>query len=474
MLSDLVAGAGCDVTGENNALAKLSGAIYGGLEREYARREGEGSSSSAFAGPSSDSLPPMSEEEAAFRARFTGGPSEPAASTAVSGGYASGASGDVGFAEHRPPRWHPPHERSLPRGGFAPPPELALWESLRGEVEGLDGLASPPWGEEGGAAGAAEEQQYAFREPNPFLGAGGGREGLVQAGSELLGQGDLPRATLAVGCDLPQAILALEAAVRSEPVREASDSTQLDEAGREEARRESVAWQLLGQNLAALLALGVSYTNELDASRALDHLRLWLRRHPDFASLAPAEEEAQLYLRVGKGKYDVWARQADTTALFLRAVGRAPHSADLHAVLGEPHTALSHGVLHNLSREYGAAVSSFERALELRPEDYSLWNKLGATQANAMSCAAAVPCYVRALELRPNYVRALTNLGISYGNLSEQRAAAQCYLKALSLNQDAAHVWTYLTMVFSAMGRTDYVQMATATDLAALCAEFEV
>jgi len=91
-----------------------------------------------------------------------------------------------------------------------------------------------------------------------------------------------------------------------------------------------------------------------------------------------------------------------------------------------------------------------------------------------MSCAAAVPCYVRALELRPNYVRALTNLGISYGNLSEQRAAAQCYLKALSLNRDAAHVWTYLTMVFSAMGRTDYVQMAAATDLAALCAEFEV
>ena len=173
MLSDLVAGAGCDVTGENNALAKLSGAIYGGLEREYARREGEGSSSSAFAGPSSDSLPPMSEEEAAFRARFTGGPSEPAASTvpshppslaavappsaiapaiapaataslaaadpteqaavseAVSGGYASGASGDVGFAEHRPPRWHPPHERSLPRGGFAPPPELVWLQEAR-------------------------------------------------------------------------------------------------------------------------------------------------------------------------------------------------------------------------------------------------------------------------------------------------------------------------------------------------------
>ena len=58
----------------------------------------------------------------------------------------------------------------------------------------------------------------------------------------------------------------------------------------------------------------------------------------------------------------------------------------------------SPGVLHNLSREYGAAVgprgvsqrrrgaavrltssceqvSSFERALELRPEEHSLWSK---------------------------------------------------------------------------------------------------
>ena len=195
--------------------------------------------------------------------------------------------------------------------------------------------------------------------------------------------------------------------MRSEPAREASDSTQLDEAGREEARRESVAWQLLGQvphprprprprrrsrplsdprhtstaphldvftpqslhtststspppplapstpgpplapsssqahadadddaaaisclrravaadaqNLAALLALGVSYTNELDASRALDHLRLWLRRHPDFASLAPAEEEAQLYLRVVEP-----APGACPWSLYLRVVEPVP------------------------------------------------------------------------------------------------------------------------------------------------------
>ena len=68
---------------------------------------------------------------------------------------------------------------------------------------------------------------------------------------------------------------------------------------------------------------------------------------------------------------------------------RAPANADLHAVLG---------VLYNLSRDYPAAVGAFEAALQLRPTDYSLWNKLGATQANSMECSKALPCYINALD----------------------------------------------------------------------------
>ena len=71
------------------------------------------------------------------------------------------------------------------------------------------------------------------------------------------------------------------------------------------------------------------------------------------------------------------------------------------------------GVLHNLSRNYDRAVAAFKTALQVRPQDYSLWNKLGATLANSSQSAEAITAYQRALDLKPNYMRAWTNMGIS-------------------------------------------------------------
>lgn len=75
---------------------------------------------------------------------------------------------------------------------------------------------------------------------------------------------------------------------------------------------------------------------------------------------------------------------AQVARLFNEAAQMSPDDADVHVVLG---------VLYNLSREFDKAIASFKNALNLKPRDYSLWNKLGATQANSVQSADAIDAY---------------------------------------------------------------------------------
>ena len=79
-----------------------------------------------------------------------------------------------------------------------------------------------------------------------------------------------------------------------------------------------------------------------------------------------------------------WYSFLQVARLFNEAAVISPDDADVHIVLG---------VLYNLSREYDKAIAAFEQALKLKPQDYSLWNKLGATQANSVQSADAIAAY---------------------------------------------------------------------------------
>uniref|UniRef100_A0A7S1ZTP1 Peroxin-5 n=1 Tax=Ditylum brightwellii TaxID=49249 RepID=A0A7S1ZTP1_9STRA len=224
----------------------------------------------------------------------------------------------------------------------------------------------------------------------------------------------------------------------------------------------------------SLLALGVSYVNELDHRRALDNLKAWITHNPKFAGMdVSAGEIDSLYGSGEENEASIGEREElsefnEVQRLLLRALdydlGDEESATDVREALG---------VVYNVSHDYKAAVESFRAAIASRPNDYQLWNKLGATLANSSQSADALPAYHEALKLKPRYARAWLNMAISHSNLQNYDEAARCYLQTLSLNPNAGHCWSYLRIALTCSERWDLLPIAASRDIDAFKEHFD-
>jgi len=235
----------------------------------------------------------------------------------------------------------------------------------------------------------------------------------------------------------------------------------------------------------ALLALGVSYVNELNHERALENMKAWFTHNPKYAGMElPASRSAEddIYgaapekaadLQNGDDEDDLLGshRSAKESAfgevksMLLGALEFDPTDA------GDVYEAL--GVIYNVIKDYDAAVDAFRKALESRPDDHQLWNKLGATLANGSQSEQALPTYHQSLKLKPKYARAWLNMAISHSNLQNHDEAARCYLQTLSLNPAATHCWTYLRMSLSSNERWDLLPLVFERNLSGFQDHFD-
>ncbi|MBN3281790.1 PEX5R protein, partial [Polyodon spathula] len=284
--------------------------------------------------------------------------------------------------------------------------------------------------------------------------------------------------------DLPNAVLLLESAILQDPHDpEAWLVLGTTQAENENEQAAIVALQrcleLHPNNLQALMALAVSLTNTGMQQEACEALRKWIRHHPKYKHLVKSKTASPTSSRrMSWGSLSSSSQLPEVKDLYLEAVQQNTNVID-------PDLQTGLGVLFNLSAEFNRAVDAFNAALAVRPEDYLLWNRLGATLANGDRSEEAVEAYTKALEIQPGFIRSRYNLGISCINLGAHREAASNFLTALSLQRKSrsrqlshqvisGNIWAALRISLSMMDQPELFQAANIGDLDLLLKAFNL
>lgn len=267
------------------------------------------------------------------------------------------------------------------------------WDAWQASSAGLQPSMEPP-------VSAASAPQYRFHAYNPYVGATSSPS--AQASS--------------FPADM-QSVLEREAAVQQDP----NDAMAWFDLGvkQQENEREGMAIAALHRAIQldptfrdAWLALAVSYTNESDRSAAYEAIERWVEAIPEYRAIV----QKHRHDLQSKATQSPVERHERLTNLLMAIVRHGSAQKNIDADIQ-----VALGVLFNASEDYSKAIDCFQTALDVRPDDWLLYNRLGATLSNSGRSNEALQFYQRALDLKPGFVRCHFNMSISCLNLKVSR-----------------------------------------------------
>lgn len=220
------------------------------------------------------------------------------------------------------------------------------WQDLQSKLQS---------GELGGDAKSKSAYEFASAQDNPNIVSGKPVDinNMMESGMKYFREGRIKHA-----------ILCFESVVQDSAGAERDDAWRMLGMCHAENDQEKEAIYCLNRaldcdpyNLDALLALGTSYVNELDSVKALETLRIWVAHNPRYQGL-----DANVV-----DEYSDGTLMDEVMQLMLAVAAFDPIDIEVQVVLG---------VLYNVSLDYSSAIECFTKACAMRPEDYSLVNKV--------------------------------------------------------------------------------------------------
>jgi TolB-like protein/DNA-binding winged helix-turn-helix (wHTH) protein/Flp pilus assembly protein TadD len=169
------------------------------------------------------------------------------------------------------------------------------------------------------------------------------------------------------------------------------------------------------------LALGDLYRVRGDLDKAVGYYRQ-IEQDPALRSLA----------LVGLAKvHSAQGREDLALSHFQRALEARPGDATIYSAMA--YRQYVGGKVHD-------AIASYRKAVELQPDDANLWSNYGGLQLVAGNNATATQALERSLEIEPSDA-VLSNLGTIRYQAGEYAAAADLYRRATALNPGDFVIW---------------------------------
>ncbi|MGK7885883.1 MAG: tetratricopeptide repeat protein [Crocosphaera sp.] len=110
--------------------------------------------------------------------------------------------------------------------------------------------------------------------------------------------------------------------------------------------------------------------------------------------------------------------------------------------------------LDDLGR-FDEAIASYDKALQFKPDDDQAWHNRGIALDDLGRFDEAIASYDKALQFKPDYHQAWYNRGIALDELGRLDEAIACYDKALQLKPDYHQAWYNRGNALGELGRLD-------------------